>query len=383
METIGAHTSIHDYSRYFDKALPHIRASPSRAITLDGGPHTFWWPLQQPDGSAAPPELLPPPQIIRAITPHAKFLVTLSNPVNRMYSDYHFLNDDLHLADKSVHKTKTKSKSRGGGLRGGKGGGGENSIELPDPLSEKSPEIFHERAVQQVRDFRQCVAGHMNSSQHLDTLSDSSGATASAMAAFSGAKGGEEVRELAGMSKELKQVVLGRWFRAAQICAHDRHAFGVAGWGRLSVGLYSLFYEKWLEHFAPSQFKVLRLEDYDTEPREYLKDIFAFLEVDMPVDDEEWAAIIGPAVKNKHRTARLPMLPETKALLEQFYRPYNILLARALKDRRFLWGDASPVQHDAHSPDALTARAAGEGEGGHEVHAEKVSQKKIQLNRHG
>lgn len=104
------------------------------------------------------------------------------------------------------------------------------------------------------------------------------------------------------------------------------------------------------------------MEDYDSGPREYLKDIFSFLELDMPVDDEEWATIIGPAVKNQHRVERQPMLAETKSLLEQFYRPYNILLARALKDRRFLWGDTHSLREDAHGPSAHLAKEEEEEE---------------------
>lgn len=103
----------------------------------------------------------------------------------------------------------------------------------------------------------------MNSSTHLPTLSRSlslagedSIASAVAVSSFLSAKMGEESLALDGMSSALRRVVVGRWFRSAQICAHDRHSFAVAGWGRLSVGLYSLYYEKWLEHFEPSQFKV-------------------------------------------------------------------------------------------------------------------------------
>lgn len=38
----------------------------------------------------------------------------------------------------------------------------------------------------------------------------------------------------------------------------------------MSIGLYFLFLEKWLEHFKPEQFLILRLEDYDLDPKAYM-----------------------------------------------------------------------------------------------------------------
>jgi hypothetical protein len=280
-----------------------------------------------------------------------------------MYSDYHFLNDDRRVAN--------------GPNRGRKADVDEVTV------SEKSPEIFHQRVVKQVSEFRKCVSDHMNSSVYLESLSALPADTAAGVASFLAETFHDETLRTQHMSADVRQAVVGRWFRSAQICAHDRHAFGVAGWGRLSIGLYSLYYEKWLEHFHPSQFKVVRLEDYDASPREYLKDIYAFLGVDMPVDNTEWTAIIGPSVKNQHHDDRLPMLPETQVLLEKFYRPYNILLAKALRDRRFTWSEfltANTHSHNAHGPASL-------GRDGHDVNddhsSSKVSQKDFQLRYGG
>ena len=51
-------------------------------------------PTQSPDGSFLPNEI-PPSQMLREMQPDAKFLITLSDPVKRMYSDYYFLDDNL------------------------------------------------------------------------------------------------------------------------------------------------------------------------------------------------------------------------------------------------------------------------------------------------
>ena len=92
---INSKTSIYSYTDSFqNKAVEAISMNPSKAITIDGGPHTLWWPTQEPDGSMAPDDI-PPVQIVREMQPSAKFIITLCDPVRRMYSDYNFLGDDL------------------------------------------------------------------------------------------------------------------------------------------------------------------------------------------------------------------------------------------------------------------------------------------------
>ena len=59
-------------------------------ISIDGTPHNLRWPVQHPDGSVDP-SVIPIPQLVREMQPHAKFIVTLSDPVSSMYSDYYFL----------------------------------------------------------------------------------------------------------------------------------------------------------------------------------------------------------------------------------------------------------------------------------------------------
>lgn len=72
------------------------------------------------------------PQIIREIQPGAKFIITLSDPVKRMYSDYYFLDDNL----KPVR---------------------------PGADTDKSAEQFHDRAEKQVNEFNGCVQQYIAS----------------------------------------------------------------------------------------------------------------------------------------------------------------------------------------------------------------------------
>ncbi len=117
-------------------------------------------------------------------------------------------------------------------------------------------------------------------------------------------------------------------------CAHDRKHFAVGGWGRISIGLYVLFLEKWLEHFDMEQFLVVRLEDYDLDPQGYLLKVFRFLQLSEPKD---WLKTMKNKRFNEHRIEREPILEKTELLLREFYRPYNQLLVEMLKNPNLGW----------------------------------------------
>jgi len=274
-DIIDSSTSIYDFTSAFVKAAVAIERDPLNGITLDGGPHTLWWPTQSPDGSLRPMDI-PPAQILREVQPDARFLITLTDPVHRMYSDYYFLNDDRRVA-----------RYR------------------PDVPTSKSAEEFHVRATEQVIAFQECVAS-----------------------------------ALPAGTEGLK----GNWFRASQECAHDRYRFGKAGHGRLGIGLYVLFLEKWLEHFSPDQFLVVRLEDYATDPQGYMEKIFRFLNLPLPTTG--WEKILGDRIANQHHNKRDTMLAKTDHMLREFYRPYNTLLATVLQDKGFLWEGSEQIDRN-------------------------------------
>ena len=47
---LSKHTSLYGFTNAFNNAINDIQERPSDVITIDGGPHTFWWPTQSPDG---------------------------------------------------------------------------------------------------------------------------------------------------------------------------------------------------------------------------------------------------------------------------------------------------------------------------------------------
>ncbi len=64
----------------------------------------------------------------------------------------------------------------------------------------------------------------------------------------------------------------------------------------------------------------------------------------------QWSEVMSMPVKNVG-THKSVMLPKTRAMLEEFYRPFNQKLAKQLKDERYLW--------KAEAEEAGKGRAAG------------------------
>lgn len=64
--------------------------------------------------------------MVREIQPEAKFLLTISDPVHRMYSDYYFLDDNLRPVK-------------------------------PGQVNSKSAKQFHERVVEQIEGINACI----------------------------------------------------------------------------------------------------------------------------------------------------------------------------------------------------------------------------------
>ena len=125
-------------------------------------------------------------------------------------------------------------------------------------------------------------------------------------------------------------------------CAADR-MFGVAGKRqcgslgyRLLVSLYHLHLGKWLQFFPRNQFLFLRLEDLSRDPHLFMRRVTRFLGVaDMKPISTRWLRTHRENQQKKHAA----MLPETRALLSHFFRPFNQQLVELTGDQRFLWED--------------------------------------------
>lgn len=256
--------------------------------------------------------------MIREIQPSAKFIVTLNDPVKRMYSDYYFLDDNLRPVSRRTQNTK-------------------------------SAEEFHRRSEVQVQKFKDCVDSVRN--QLRKEL-------------FENRNSKFENIKILNAEEESDQGPL--WFRASQMyvslfylflhapilfhrCAHDRHRFAVGGWGRISIGLYILFIEKWLEHFPLEQFIVVRLEDYVVDPKGYMQRIYSFLDLHRE-DEIDWDTVLSEQHFNENKIIKKePVLEETETMLREFYKPYNELLSKLLRNSSFLWDSNSETLRQEQS----------------------------------
>ncbi|GLI66279.1 hypothetical protein VaNZ11_010037 [Volvox africanus] len=105
---------------------------------------------------------------------------------------------------------------------------------------------------------------------------------------------------------------------------------------QLVKGMYSEFITDWLAHWPRDQLLFLRNEDYSAKTREHIEAVFKFLGVRQP-SEAEWMKVVGMETRNRNSNKYTAMLPETRAMLEGFYQPFNERLAKILGDDRWLW----------------------------------------------
>jgi N-acetylgalactosamine 4-sulfate 6-O-sulfotransferase len=103
---------------------------------------------------------------------------------------------------------------------------------------------------------------------------------------------------------------------------------------QLTKGLYALFLPDFWASFPRNQLLVLSTELYGNATEASLARVLSHLELEKP-PQEEWAAMLAARRSNTRAAgdaAARQMLPETRALLDDFYRPYNEELAKLLGD---------------------------------------------------
>ena len=104
-------------------------------------------------------------------------------------------------------------------------------------------------------------------------------------------------------------------------------------------GMYVVFAEEWLAAFPEGQLMFVLSEDLFADPLPIVRNVWAHLGLRAPsgVEDEKWIAAATAPHKSRRERALPAMLPEARALVDQFYAPYNSRLAELLGDERFLW----------------------------------------------
>ncbi|KDD72994.1 hypothetical protein H632_c2653p0, partial [Helicosporidium sp. ATCC 50920] len=118
---------------------------------------------------------------------------------------------------------------------------------------------------------------------------------------------------------------------------------------QLVKGMYAASLPDWLEHYDSESFLMFRTEDYQKDGRGYMLRVLDFIGMERPDDETLDAALEGHYNEGNRKrddvtgcdSQRKPMLPETRAMLEDFYKPHNARLARLMGDDRYLWEPAS------------------------------------------
>ena len=116
-------------------------------------------------------------------------------------------------------------------------------------------------------------------------------------------------------------------------------------WGmryKLTVSIYYVHLLKWLQFYPKEQFLFLRTDDMATDPPEFLSRITNFLGLRpvSPQQARQWFKKKKNVQKSKiENPSKFVMRNETWRLLEDFYKPYNAMLADLTSDERFLWND--------------------------------------------
>ena len=205
------------------------------------------------------------PQLVKEILPDAKFVVTLRNPLERLYSGI------WHLM----------------------------KIDEPnfDGHASHIPDYFHRCMIAQMMWFTRCL------------------------------------KESSVSSCVFEQQVL------LPLEPRYRDAFCLTG---LRTSMYYFHLLVWFKYFPRENFYFVRLEDLKKNPSQIMNEIADFLDIPhfkSGIFDDLISHPSNVFATRFSEVKVLPMLPETKPVLEKFFKPFNQALARLLEDERYLWKD--------------------------------------------
>ena len=111
---------------------------------------------------------------------------------------------------------------------------------------------------------------------------------------------------------------------------------------KLIVSIYYIHLKKWLQFYKKEQFLFLKTEDLETRSEVVLSNVTNFLGLN-PVSSAVARELLAERVNQNDLKAQgnsslaLSMREDTRKLLEDFYRPYNVQLARLVNDHRLMW----------------------------------------------
>ena len=255
----------------FQDAAQQITKS-QRSITIDASASTLWKALRPFEDES---DMSVVPSVINELTPTARFIVIMRDPVKRLFSDFWYF-----CSRRSWVKKRHNF--------------------VPKYYLENGRQVFHNFTAEAVHDFRDCVAKEKISLLY------------------------ECVRRVTYVNEndketDCRKVRLGigmyyyhitRWLRVI-----PRERFLFLRSEDLSLDAYSTMERVW------------RFLDLPPQTRQQMEASLA--------RRHEWNT--NDWIKSEKYRERFAMLPETERMLREFYRPHNEKLAELLSDPHYLW----------------------------------------------
>jgi len=94
----------------------------------------------------------------------------------------------------------------------------------------------------------------------------------------------------------------------------------------------------WLQVIPRERILIVKSEELRENTADVMRDLFKFLGLSCLTNDQ-LAKVATDRHVNEGSINRPPMLPSTRKLLQEFFKPFNEKLAQLLSDDRFLWKD--------------------------------------------
>ena len=111
---------------------------------------------------------------------------------------------------------------------------------------------------------------------------------------------------------------------------------------KLVVSIYYIHLKKWLQFYKKKRFLFLKTEDLETSSEVVISNVTNFLGLN-PVSSAVTRELLAERVNQNDLKAQgnsslaLSIREDTRKLLEDFYRSYNVQLAQLVNDHQFLW----------------------------------------------
>ncbi|XP_061191811.1 carbohydrate sulfotransferase 15-like [Saccostrea echinata] len=288
-------TYFSDYVNYFSNTAALLnnakrKDGKTKLITGDGTPMDMWdfrgWKMIPQNRGLSEPRYLTP-HLIKHINPDVKLIVILRNPVDRLYSDYYFIDN------------------------------GERN---------KNQTTFHFAVLKAINVLERCSIRRILRSCLFDFHIN------------------------ADLNKNQQRLVL-NFIKIARSSKWSTKTLFLLltkeeGTTRIHLGFYAIYLREWLSVFPREQMLILRTEDYSSNVSSVVKQVFKFLELRVLTDDELEKLNITISERvyvTKDKIGKPPMNPKTRQILENIHSSDIQDLYKLLNDERFLWHSQNSV----------------------------------------